>query len=203
MASNKSPIDQGGSSTDNHSQNMGLGYLRIFRADTLYELRLGYNRPTYLILQDGAFQKDYAAILGIKNLLRDPVGWGVPQIGLYGFQRHRERHEPDHPGLQRLPVDQPPQRDPRRAQPESGRGGTQDQLQRPQRALRPGLVQFSGRHDRRPAAALGYRRFRGGPLARPAALGLRLGDLAGRQHERIQLRVLRCRTTGRSGGGSR
>jgi hypothetical protein len=85
VASNKSPIDQGGSATDNRAHNMGLGYLRIFRADTLYELRLGYNRPTYLILQDGAFQKDYASVLGIKNLLRDPIGWGVPQIGLSGF----------------------------------------------------------------------------------------------------------------------
>ncbi len=83
--SNKSPIDHGGSYTETRTHNMGLSYLRILRADTLYEVRLGYNRPTYLILQDGAFQKDYASLLGLKNLLRDPIGWGVPQIGLSGF----------------------------------------------------------------------------------------------------------------------
>ena len=85
LAGNKSPIDFGGSATETRTHNLGLNYLRIFRADTLYELRLGYNRPTYLILQDGAFEKDYATALGLKNLLRDPIGWGVPQLGLSGF----------------------------------------------------------------------------------------------------------------------
>ncbi len=85
LASNKSQIDYGGSATETRTHNIGLNYLRIFRADTLFELRLGYNRPVYLILQDGAFQKDYASQLGLKNLLRDPIGWGVPQVGLSGF----------------------------------------------------------------------------------------------------------------------
>jgi hypothetical protein len=81
----KSPIDFGGSSNDVRTQNMAFNYVRAFRPDTLYELRLGYNRPSYLILQDGAFEKDYATQLGLRNLLRDPIGWGVPNVSLSGF----------------------------------------------------------------------------------------------------------------------
>ncbi|MGH9671645.1 MAG: hypothetical protein ACRD44_00555, partial [Bryobacteraceae bacterium] len=80
-----SPIDNGGLSNDVRTQNMAFNYTRVFGPSMLYELRAGYNRPTYLILQDGAFEKDYAALLGLKNLLRDPVGWGVPNVSLTGF----------------------------------------------------------------------------------------------------------------------
>lgn len=83
--SNLSPIDQGGSVTDVRTSNLAFNYVRVFSPYLLYELRAGYNRPTYLILQDGAFKTDYSRILGLKNLLDDPVGWGVPQISLTGF----------------------------------------------------------------------------------------------------------------------
>ena len=82
---NLSPIDQGGSSTAVRTQNLSFNYVRIFTPSTLNELRLGYNRPVYLILQDGAYKQDYARILGIRNLLSDPIGWGVPQVGLTGY----------------------------------------------------------------------------------------------------------------------
>jgi hypothetical protein len=85
IETNKSPIDQGGQSTDVRTHNIALSYLRSFGARTVYELRLGYNRPSYLILQDGAFGNNFAAQLGLKNLLSDPIGFGVPQIALTGF----------------------------------------------------------------------------------------------------------------------
>jgi hypothetical protein len=85
IEANPSPIDNGGQSTDVRTQNMAFNYTRILTPNFLYELRAGYNRPTYLILQDGAFQVDYAAQLGLRNLLSDPVGWGVPNVSLTGF----------------------------------------------------------------------------------------------------------------------
>lgn len=81
----KSPIDGGGSSTDVRTQNLAFNYVRTFTPTTLNELRLGYNRPIYLILQDGSNDIDYASKLGIKNLLTDPIGWGVPNVTPAGF----------------------------------------------------------------------------------------------------------------------
>jgi hypothetical protein len=67
------------------TQNLSFNYVRIFTPSTLNELRLGYNRPIYLILQDGAYKQDYARILAIRNLLSDPIAWGVPQVELTGY----------------------------------------------------------------------------------------------------------------------
>ncbi len=83
--SNKSPIDNGGSTTDVRTYNMAFNYVRSFSSSVINELRMGYNRPTYLILQDGSYGTDYATLLGIKNLLRDPIAWGVPAVSLTGF----------------------------------------------------------------------------------------------------------------------
>lgn len=80
-----SPIDHGGFFTDVRTQNMAFNYTVLVRPNLLYELRGGYNRPIYLILQDGAFQLDYASRLGLRNLLRDPICWGVPNVSLTGF----------------------------------------------------------------------------------------------------------------------
>jgi hypothetical protein len=85
VETSKSVIDQGGQSTDVRTHNIAFSYLRTFGAQAVYELRLGYNRPSYLILQDGAFSRDYATLLGLKNLLRDPIGFGVPQVVMSGF----------------------------------------------------------------------------------------------------------------------
>ena len=65
--------------------NAAFNYTHIFSANTLDELRLGYNRPTYLILQDGAYDNDFASKLGLQNLLRDPIVWGVPNVSISGF----------------------------------------------------------------------------------------------------------------------
>lgn len=85
IATNRSPIDHGGSFTDVRTQNMAVNYTVLVRPNVLYELRGGYNRPVYLILQDGAYQVDYASQLNLRNLLRDPIAWGVPQVSLTGF----------------------------------------------------------------------------------------------------------------------
>lgn len=85
LEASPSPIDNGGLSNDVRTQNLAFNYTHIFGPSWLYELRAGYNRPTYLVLQDGAFQIDYARRLGLKNLLQDPIGWGVPNVSLTGF----------------------------------------------------------------------------------------------------------------------
>ncbi|MFN3322240.1 MAG: carboxypeptidase regulatory-like domain-containing protein [Bryobacteraceae bacterium] len=80
-----SPIDNGGLSNNIRTQNIAFNYTHVFGPSLIYELRAGYNRPTYLTLQDGAFQIDFARQLGLRNLLTDPIGWGVPNISLTGF----------------------------------------------------------------------------------------------------------------------
>jgi len=80
-----SPIDNGGLSTNVRTYNFAASYIRTFTANLFYELRAGYNRPTYLILQDGAFGTNISAQLGLKNLLNEPLAFGVPQITLTGF----------------------------------------------------------------------------------------------------------------------
>ncbi|MGH9658315.1 MAG: TonB-dependent receptor domain-containing protein, partial [Bryobacteraceae bacterium] len=82
---NRSPIENSGDTNDVRSQNLALSVTHSFSANTLYELRLGYNRPGYFILQDGAYETDFAAKLGIKNLLNDPILRGIPSVGLTTF----------------------------------------------------------------------------------------------------------------------
>jgi len=67
------------------THNIAFSYLHTFGARAVNELRLGYNRPTYLILQDGAFGANIAAELGLKNLLTDPIGFGVPNVTITGL----------------------------------------------------------------------------------------------------------------------
>jgi hypothetical protein len=82
---NRSPIENSGETNDVRNQNMALSVTHGFNPATLYELRLGYNRPGYFILQDGAYETDFAARLGIKNLLTDPIVRGIPSVGLTAF----------------------------------------------------------------------------------------------------------------------
>ncbi len=85
LETNKSPIENSGITTFVRTYNMAFNYVRSFSASLVNELRLGYNRPTYLVLQDGAYGTDYASQLGLKNLLRDPIARGVPHVVLTGF----------------------------------------------------------------------------------------------------------------------
>ena len=82
---NKTAIYGTGRSTDVRTQNAALNIPYTISPNALYEFRLGYNRPNYFLLQDGANETNYGPILGIQNLLADPVAWGVPSLGIVGF----------------------------------------------------------------------------------------------------------------------
>jgi hypothetical protein len=64
---------------------MAFSYIRVLSPTLLNEVRLGYNRPIYLILQEGSFDRNWAADLGLRNLLDDPIAWGVPAVNITGF----------------------------------------------------------------------------------------------------------------------
>ncbi len=82
---NGSPIELDGSFTDVRTHNAVAGYSRAFGSGSLLELRAGLNQPDYLILQNGAFGEDIAGGLGLRNLLGDPLGFGVPQTSMPGY----------------------------------------------------------------------------------------------------------------------
>ena len=85
LATNRSPIKNDGESNDVRTHNMALNVTHNFSAGTLDELRLGYNRPRYGILQAGSGVTNYASLFGIKNLLTDPIAWGIPYVSMTGF----------------------------------------------------------------------------------------------------------------------
>ena len=84
-----------GRNTTVHNQNIALSLPYSINANTLHELRLGYNRPNYFLVQDGSFGTDYAASLGIHNLLKDPKSNGVPNLSITGFDTIGDGTEPN------------------------------------------------------------------------------------------------------------
>jgi hypothetical protein len=85
LLTNRSAIKNDGESNNVRNQNMALGVTHSFSANTLYELRLGYNRPKFHLLQAGANATNYAQMFGLKNLLSDPIVWGIANVTLTGF----------------------------------------------------------------------------------------------------------------------
>jgi len=85
IATDKPAIKGSGRDTDVRTQNLAVSLPHTFSPNTLYELRLGYNRPNYFLLQNGANETNFAPILGVKNLLADPLAWGIPSLGITGF----------------------------------------------------------------------------------------------------------------------
>jgi hypothetical protein len=85
LATNPTPIKNDGENDNVRTQNMVLNVTHSFSPNTLYELRLGYNRPKYEILQVGSNGTNYAASFGFKNLLNDPLAYGLPNISLTNF----------------------------------------------------------------------------------------------------------------------
>jgi len=85
LSTNRSAIRNDGETNDVRTQNMALNLTRNFSPRTLYELRLGYNRPRYGILQAGSGETNYAPIFGITNLLTDPIAWGIPYVSASNF----------------------------------------------------------------------------------------------------------------------
>jgi hypothetical protein len=66
-------IQSTGTANNVRTQNAVLSVIHNLNPNTLNELHLGYNRPKYLSLQDGAYGTNYAPIFGLKNLLTDPI----------------------------------------------------------------------------------------------------------------------------------
>jgi hypothetical protein len=95
LGSGKVALKDTGRNTTVHNQNMALSVPHTFGPNTLYELRLGYNRPNYFLVQEGADQANYATLLGIKNLLNDPRAFGVPNLGITGFDSIGDGTEPN------------------------------------------------------------------------------------------------------------
>ena len=60
-----------------------------------WELRLGYNRPNYFLVQEGSGGTNYATLLGINNLLKDAKSYGVPSLGISGFSGIGDGTEPN------------------------------------------------------------------------------------------------------------
>jgi hypothetical protein len=85
LATNPTAFKNDGENNDVRTQNMVLNVSHNFSPNTLYELRLGYNRPKYQILQVGSGGTNYSAAFGLKNLLNDPLVFGLPNISLTNF----------------------------------------------------------------------------------------------------------------------
>jgi len=84
-----------GRETTVHNQNVALSVPHTFSPNTMGELRLGYSRPNYFLLQEGGFGKNFAEVLGLKNLLKDPKAFGVPSLGISGFSGIGDGTEPN------------------------------------------------------------------------------------------------------------
>lgn len=84
-----------GRNTTVHNQNVAMSLPYSISPNTLFELRLGYNRPNYFLVQEGAYGTDYATALGIQNLLKDPKANGVPNLSLTGFDTIGDGTEPN------------------------------------------------------------------------------------------------------------
>jgi len=95
LATGKVALLDTGRDTTVHNQNIALSVPHTFSPTTLFELRLGYNRPNYFLVQEGSFGTDYATQLGIKNLLRDPRSYGVPNLSISGFDSIGDGTEPN------------------------------------------------------------------------------------------------------------
>ncbi len=84
-----------GRDTTVHNQNVALSLPHSISPNSLFELRLGYNRPNYFLVQEGSNGTDYAAALGIRNLLKDPKSNGVPNLSITGFDTIGDGTEPN------------------------------------------------------------------------------------------------------------
>src|SRR5215471_14077571 len=84
-----------GRDTTVHNQNIALSIPHTFNSNTMAELRLGYSRPNYFLLQQGAFGKDFGELLSLRNLLRDSKAFGVPNLGISGFSGIGDGTEPN------------------------------------------------------------------------------------------------------------
>jgi hypothetical protein len=84
-----------GANTDVHNHNVAVSVPYSFTPNTLYELRVGYNRPNYFLIQEGSYGTNYGTLLGINNLLKDPESYGVPNLSISGFDTIGQGTQPN------------------------------------------------------------------------------------------------------------
>jgi hypothetical protein len=82
---NNASIPINGTSTNATTNNVAMNYVHIFTPATLYEVRAGYNRPKYFVLQNGSNGPNIAAQLGLNNLLNEPIAYGAPTVSITSF----------------------------------------------------------------------------------------------------------------------
>jgi hypothetical protein len=95
LRTNHSAFQNGGEHRDVRTQNAVMSLNHSFSPGALNELRLGYNRPIYFILQDGANGTNYASLFGFKNLLNEPIAYGIPNVGLTNFSGYGLTNDPN------------------------------------------------------------------------------------------------------------
>jgi hypothetical protein len=95
LQTGRTALPLSGRDTTVHNQNLAVSIPHTFSASTIGELRIGYNRPNYFLVQEGSGGTNYATALGINNLLKDPKSYGVPSLGISGFSGIGDGTEPN------------------------------------------------------------------------------------------------------------
>src|SRR5260221_3822445 len=105
LSTNRSAIRNDGETNDVRTQNMALNVTRNFSARTLYELRFGYNRPRYGILQVGSGGVNYADFRP-EEPADGSYCLGYPEREREQFQQHGSGGGSQRPAHERLPAPQ-------------------------------------------------------------------------------------------------
>jgi hypothetical protein len=95
LQTGRTALPYSGRNTTVHNQNLAISVPHTFSPNTIGELRIGYNRPNYFLVQEGSGGTNYATTLGISNLLKDPKSYGVPNLSLSGFSTIGDGTEPN------------------------------------------------------------------------------------------------------------
>jgi hypothetical protein len=69
------------------NRNVAASYTRVFNANTVNELRIGYNRDRTFNLTEGALGPDVAREIGLANTSTNPLNRGLPSFRIQAFSR--------------------------------------------------------------------------------------------------------------------
>ena len=73
-----------GTQFPNHSTNASLEYTYVLSPRLVNVARVGYNRNSYFISQEGVGSKNFASFYGINNLNAQPSEYAPPTVGING-----------------------------------------------------------------------------------------------------------------------
>src|SRR5262245_16928476 len=65
--------------------NAALSETHTFSSSLINEFRFGYNRSKTFRVSEGSFGKNFAKEVGLKNTTTNPFSFGIPNIGIGGF----------------------------------------------------------------------------------------------------------------------